>query len=162
VPPHHPAVSRRTALGAALGGVVALSGCDLELADLDPRSEPTPAGAPTASAPPADADTTLVADVVAEIGAALALADAVRRPYRKAYRPLARLHRAHLDLLDGEPPEPGAPTTAAAARAREEQLQVSLAEAAGRAGSGELARVLASMSAAVAQQLATLPAGGAS
>jgi hypothetical protein len=157
VPPDLPSLTRRTALGAALVGLVTISGCDLD--DLDPRSDPASPDAPAASAPPVDADTTLVAGVVGALSETLAAATAVRRRDRAAFRPLAQLHRRHLRELDGEPSAAvGGRVAPAALVGQEQQLQQSLAAAALAAESGELARVLASMSAAVAQQLAVLPA----
>lgn len=101
--------------------------------------------------------------------------DLVRRSFRRhpvlapALRPVAAVHRGHAELLlgavgdatnpgeaDGVPARAGAAW--AAVRRREEALQESLRAAALRAQSGALARALASMSAAVAQQRATLPA----
>ena len=76
-----------------------------------------------------------------------------------------KAHRRHVEVLEGEldgeaPPGPS-PDPAAALRgasASERELQASLVDAAGRAESGALARLLASMSASVTQHLAVLPA----
>lgn len=157
MPPHPPSTRRRTTLGVALLGLVAVAGCDLD--DLDPRSEPAPSVDPTPSAPAQDADAALVDGVVAELSAALAAAAAVGRPDRADFRPLVRLHRRHLAELEADGAEPAAGPRGSASEVlqREQQLQQRLVEAAVAAGSGELARVLASMSAAVAQQLAVLP-----
>ncbi|WP_193605515.1 hypothetical protein [Nocardioides dongkuii] len=156
MPARPPAATRRTAVGAALLGLVAVGGCDLD--DLDPRSDPAP-GSGEPSEPPADADADLVETVVTALSTALAATSAVPPRDRAALRPLARLHRRHLAELGADEPVEGgvASMTAAQVRSREERLQRRLADWAVQAESGELARVLASMSAAVAQQLA-LPA----
>lgn len=160
MPPRPAVVARRTTLGASLAGLVVLGGCDLD--DLDPRSDPDPAD-PVTSAPPEDADADLVASVVTDLTAALAAALAVR-PARAAGRPFARLHRRHLAELDEtEPASTGSPEMSAAALlGQERRLQRRLAEAAVAAESGELAATLGSMSAAVAQLLATRPTRDAS
>ena len=158
MPRRPPSVTRRTTVGATLVGLAGLgvlAGCDLD--DLDPRSDPADPDDPASSAPPEDADTLLVASVVADLTAALA---AVPRRDRAAFRPLVRLHRRHLLELDGAEQAAGLPTPAAAVLQREQQLQQRLATAAVEAESGELARVLAAMSAGVAQQLAALGAAG--
>jgi hypothetical protein len=163
--PHRPAAAtRRTALGAALGGLLATTACDLE--DLDPRSDPAPSGSPTA--PPVDADSALVAEVVADIDATVSSLP-LARSLGTLPATLTALHLAHRAELTDDPP-PALPATAtgrrlaaAPARARVRRLerahQGRLDEACLAAGSGALATLLASMSAAVAQQLATM--GGA-
>ncbi|WP_244932322.1 hypothetical protein [Nocardioides sp. W7] len=156
-----PPVTRRTTVGATLLGLAAVAGCDLE--DLDPRSDPTSPGDPVASALPEDADTTLVSGVVGDLTALLASIRAVPRGERASFRPLARLHRQHLAELDAPEETAGTSTPAPAPVAavelirEEERLQGRLTTAAVAAQSGELARLLGSMSAAVAQQLAVLP-----
>ena len=173
--PSRTPVSRRTTLvvGAvgAIGVVVLTSGCDL-----DPRAEPGPP-APTTGAPTdpaADADLVLLDDVRAGVGTALALVEATRRRHptlRPLLRPLALAHRAHDAVLadagrgsdgaqDPAPPVRGDPGRALSAlRGRETRLQRDLSDAAVQAGSGGFARVLASMSASVAQHLTLLPEG---
>lgn len=162
-----PPLTRRTALGATLVGLVAAAGCDLD--DLDPRSEPAPPDEAAPSTPP-EADALLAESVVVDLLALQVAIGQVRAGQRARFRPLARLHRRHLAELDGPAVGEGAPTSAAptsvvsaASIIRSEQrLQRRLATAAIEAESGELAVVLASMSAAVAQQLAVLaPASGA-
>ncbi len=157
MPPRPTPVARRTTLGAALVGLVAVGGCDLE--DLDPRSEPAPV-TPTTSAPPEDADVDLVEAVVTDLSAALGAASALRGADRATGRAFTRLHRRHLTELDAadEVITAGGPDRLAAVLRTERRLQRRLAEAAVAAESGELAAVLASMSAAVAQLLATAPA----
>jgi hypothetical protein len=84
---------------------------------------------------------------------------------RRQLAELAKVHRAHLEALgSSERPDRPGPRRAADADAalalvqrREQRLRGLLADRAVEAQSGRLARLLASMSAAVAQQLAVLP-----
>jgi HPt (histidine-containing phosphotransfer) domain-containing protein len=134
-------VLRRSALGLGVSGLVALSACD---GPGDPAA-PGPSHA-------ADPDVALVARVRAEIAAAHRLASAA------GSADLVALHRAHLEALDAEVPDarPVRDVPADAVRRREQRLQQQLADAALAAASGALARLLASMSAAVRQQLVVL------
>jgi hypothetical protein len=151
--------SRRTTLGGALAGVAILAGCDL--GSDEPGSTPAPA------ADPDDPDTGLVADVVDDLTATLAVVEAVRHRHgslRRQLGELAKVHRAHLEALGShERPDRSRPRAAdadgalALVRRREQRHQRLLADHAMQAQSGRLARLLASMSAAVAQQLAVLP-----
>jgi hypothetical protein len=147
-------------LGGTVVGLATLSACDLD--DLDPRGDdPTPAATTGA---PIDEDQSLVDDVVAELlrmAALVAQAQARFPGLRRSTAPWRRLHAAHLEALGGGQAATraaGRPTTAAATlrelRTQEAQLQRRLADWSVAAGSGALARLLASMSAAVAQQLA--------
>lgn len=161
--------TRRAALGGLLGGMLGLaglagvSGCDVD--DLRPPEDgPAPPSPPEPGEP--DPDQVLVETMSAEIVHALAVVAVARRFPRlePIAKRLARTHRAHLRVLAAEVEEPTAvrePTSAGAAltqvRAEEERLQRTLASAAVDAQSGALARLLASMSAAGAQHLATLP-----
>lgn len=128
-----PQLSRRVLLTAGLAGTALTSACGA-------ARSPAPGSAD-------DPDATLVDDVVARITATAALAARVPD--------LVAMHTAHLGALDAEPPVPG---TAPRARllASERQLQRFLVDASARAESGPLARLFASMSAAVSQQLAVL------
>lgn len=167
------AVSRRTAL-AAIGGLgLATAGCDAR--DLDPRSDP-PTPTVTLQAPaPADeqADLETLDQVVTETVATLALVEAVleRHPgLSDRLDPLVSLHRRHRDLLaeaakDQEPP--AAPSVQPPAkRPAALRLVVSTEEVTrGRyegwaldARSGPFARLLAGMSAGVAQHAAWVEA----
>lgn len=160
-------LGRRGVLAGALG-VAALSACDAD--DLRPpedEAEPTPSA--TTSPPEPDADLTLSEDLAYAMSTALVVVDQARRSFpglRGRLRPLARMHRAHLAVLQppdrGVPlPEPsGSPSDAlAAVRRTEDALQRRLAAASVEAGSGALARLLASVSASVAQHAAAhLPA----
>lgn len=131
--PADPQLSRRILLATGVAGAALVSGCG------DARS-PAPARAD-------DPDTALVDEVVGRITATAALSARVPD--------LVALHTAHLDALDAAPPVAGTASRARLLRS-ERQLQRFLVDAAVRAESGPLARLLASMSAAVSQQLAVL------
>jgi hypothetical protein len=132
-----------------LAGVLAvpLSGCDL-LRSSTPVTPPAPT-----------ADELLVGRVTPEIRRVRDLAAAT-----PGAESLADLHDTHLAAL-GSPapatttasPAPVSPTVAAV-RAAEISLDGILTDAALRAADGGLARLLASMAAAVAQQVALMPA----
>jgi len=152
--------SRRTALFGAVAGLVAVAGCD----DADPRNGPAvgpSTGVPAADDVP-DPDTALVEETLIRINGALAVVTAAQRRHRDlrpALRPFVRMHQEHLRAL--EQPAPGRTSSPGAAgldqvRRAEQALQRQLVDAAVRAESGALARLLASMSAAVAQRLAVL------
>lgn len=181
-PATHRSVPRRLVLGGLLvGGGAAVAGCsgdvgDVDLSRLDPRSDPP---TPTTTAElrePADADAN--ADVLtldaayAEVLATAALLEAVAQRHQRlapALQPVLRVHRAHAEVLAGAAPEdPTAstpsgrsPRTAAKAlalvRSTEESTQNRLSGWALDARSGTFARLLGSMSAAIAQQYSTLP-----
>jgi hypothetical protein len=164
---HHPvsAVSRRVVLGVTLaGGVGALTGC--EGPDVGPTG-PTSSGTPspvTQDSP----DRELVLRALASVD--LMLAALVTGPVRRAREaaPLRRLHRAHRTVLLGslggaepsEGPSAGTPMTRREIPAREEALQAELVAGSLQAQDGLVARLLAVMSAAIAQQLAVLPRPG--
>lgn len=151
--------SRRTAIALAVSTPLALAACDL-----DPPSA-TPSTAPTTAPPVPDADVVASARkaillVVASVEATVAAHPRLGRELT----PWLDLHATHLALLDEdedgeeqtvEPALP-APRPEAARRAivgAEGGLATSLADAATRAASGDLARALASMSAAVTQRV---------
>lgn len=137
--PPGPVLRRRSALALAALAAAAATGCD----DGD--------GAPAAtSTPTVDPDTALVDEVLVELARAERIATAGGRPE------WAALHRAHIAALDGPAPtgSPARAVGAAVVRRREQHLQTHLVDAAMAAESGALARLLASMSAAVAQRLA--------
>lgn len=140
-----PRLPRRSALRAGvvggLAGLVVLTACD------DNDTTPTPG-----SSPSADPDSALVEEVLAELAVAEQTATAAGE------LELATLHRAHIDALDGEMPTEaaGRAPSAEVVRRREQLLQAHLVDAAMAAESGALARLLASMSAAVSQRLAVL------
>jgi hypothetical protein len=146
VPAVVPPLTRRAALALGATGITVLTACDA-------LSEST--GGPAAPVVP-DPDVALVTETVANITATATVA---------AERPeLTAMHQAHLAALDAAPSE--TPTTTSTAttstatadqvRRAEQALQAYLAGASLRAESGPLARLLASMSAAVSQQLVTL------
>lgn len=159
--------TRRTALGGAVAtlgmGVGALTGCDL-----DPGSS----GRGPAAEPAADPDTGLVDTVLAELRDLTALVSgvgAVHPGLRRAMAGLRDLHRAHREALGDEPadepvggaqldPRTGPAQALALVRSRERRTQGKLADWSVAAESGALARLLACMSAGVAQQLVVLPA----
>lgn len=164
--PARPLLSRRTSL--ALPGLVVLgaaSACDVD--DLRPPEDgDSPSSAPsatTSSAPGGDA--AVVEEVVAALDAVLGQLLAARAvpAQRAAVVPLLRAHRRHLEALDAtSQAQPSAtPVSLEQVRAQELALRGSLVDSAGRASSGALARLLASMAASVDQHLAVLPAGGA-
>jgi hypothetical protein len=164
-------VSRRTALGATLGGTLSvpglLAGCSLD----PPRPDPS-SGAPTEPEP--DADVALLGAVLGELDATAALVAAtVDRHRRLATRlqPLLDVHASHRAVLDeaagvdqdasGAPPVPGRPVAALdRVRRSETRLTGTLRQATGDAQSGDLARALASMAASLAQHLVVLGSEG--
>ena len=167
---HSPTATRRGLLTVGLGVLgVSVAACDLQ--DLDPRS-PLPApgtGATTTASPDPDSDETLVSEVVSLITDRRARVDAVRRRHgdlRQELGPLARMHVAHLRVLDpdGSTDETDLPvlSTARSAKDRrrviqaERTLQQQVARAAERADAGQVAKVLASVSASIAQHLVAL------
>jgi hypothetical protein len=156
VPPV-PQLSRRAVLALGTTALLVVGGCT-------GSDDPTPEG----NVAPTDPDRQLVDRVVesitetaAAVTAAQTAAPALRRPTWH----LARMHEEHLAALDAAAASSTAPapaaTDAAAAlavvRRRERQLQRQLSAAALQAESGTLARLLASMGAAVSQALAALP-----
>lgn len=154
-----------------LAGLTA-AGCDLGGAGTSP-AETAPDGSPSptsttapsvADSPDSDPDAALVETVRGELAHALELVTAAGRA-RPALTgelaPFRRLHRRHLAALPGDPVEVPTPRVAGgvarvrtAVGRRERQLQRQLGEAAVSSESGPLASLLASMSAAVAQQRA--------
>ena len=128
-----PQLSRRFLLTTGVAGVGLATACGV-------ARSPTPSSAD-------DPDGSLVDEVVSRITATAALA--ARAPG------LVAMHTAHLDALDAPPPVAGLAPRARLRRS-EQQLQRFLVDASMSAESGQLARLLASMSAAVSQQLAVL------
>lgn len=170
-----PRATRRRALGTMLA--LPLSGAGLAGCDLLPgrgSPDPTPPspggrGRPGDDEEPNDAS--LLDEAVALTLAGLALVGATgqRHPgLAGALEPLEEMHTAHLAVLtrslaDDPDPAPAPPVPArppAAIRrvhGREEEGRGRLATLAGRARSGEFARLLASMAAATGQHLVPLP-----
>ena len=150
--------TRRAALAGSVAGVLAGAGCDLR-PDAAPRSE-----APSPSASAEDPDAALADEAVARSRHLLGLVLAVPHRDRRAVAGLAALHRAHLGALQapqrpGRHAGPSAKPALSSVRRAEAALQRRLARLAVSAESGQLARVLASMSAGIAAHLAaTAPA----
>lgn len=155
--------TRRTALGVALGTLVAVTGCDA-VADLSPRGDPSPAAPGSPTLPPADADADLVARVVRDVERTVAAVPR-GRGLETRVDDLRDMHAAHRVVLTGEQEfsfaTSGTPLPRTEALRRITRLerahQRRLEAAALEARSGSLAVVLAQMSAAVAQRLALLP-----
>lgn len=152
--------SRRTALGVVAGLAGLATACT-------PDRESDPGTTPSASVSPVDADQELVTETAVLLATAQVFVEALGRDVpslKNDLRPLRRLHAAHLEILGGfddsipsPPPSSGRPADALAELLRSEQsLQRRLARAAVEAESGSLAKLLASMAAAVAQHLAVL------
>ncbi len=155
------AATRRTALGGALATMLAVSACDLEA--LDPRSGPAE-GEATLD-PAIAADSTLVDEVrngLHEVIGELATLRRKRPEVRDPVSAFLGLHRAHADALGGLPDDAGPIGSKVLGdglkrlTSIESSAQRALADAAVRAESGALAKLLASMSAGVAQHLAAL------
>lgn len=159
-----PRVGRRTAvLGLAAG--VLLAGCDhgddigkpnaTATTTADASADPSP------SAREQTADERLVDEVVGGLDGAIAVLVAARRhrELRPVLTPLLKAHRQHVEALQGEATETPAATPASYEDVQhsERRLQAALVEAAGKAESGALAKLLASMSASVTQHLDALP-----
>ena len=156
---------RATRRGALVGtlAVLTATGCDA-VAPSQPV-EPGPAGdrsAQTADTE-ADPDEALVAEVRADLArASVTITSAIgaRPGLRSELAPFGTLHARHLQALDGDRPRGRRPVRGGSTAVRTEvrdlegRLQDALAAAALAAQSGPLAALLASMSAAVAQQLA--------
>jgi hypothetical protein len=169
--------TRRTTLGGALLGLTS-AGCSLDRPQ-DPagRAAGTPTGSASAQAgrdgeTGQDPDAALVDDVLAELRSLGDLTVAVARRFprlRPEAAALTDLHRAHREALGdevaagtgGPGPRSLRRLDAGAARrllrASEVRAQRRLVDAALAAESGALARLLASMSAGIAQQVAVLP-----
>jgi hypothetical protein len=131
--PVDPQLSRRVLLTAGVAGAGLVSACGV-------ARSPAPVSAD-------DPDGSLVDEVVARITATAALAARVPD--------LVAMHTAHLDALEAAPPVPGTAPLPQLRRS-EQQLQRFLVDASTSAESGGLARLLASMSAAVSQHLVAL------
>jgi hypothetical protein len=159
-----PHVGRRTAI-LGLAATVLVAGCDHG----DDIGDPVASGSPSTETPSPDApdqtpDEGLVDEVTTALNTALGVLAAAHRlrPLRATVAPVLRAHRRHLEVLGGEvEAATGSPLSADAPRLQfvrrsEQRLQATLVDAAGRAESGALAKVLASMSASATQYVATL------
>jgi len=154
--------TRRDALVGTLA-VLAATGCDAVSPPPSAETGPADADPGQTAATPVDPDEALVARVRADLArASVAVTSAVgaRPGLRTALAPFATLHSRHLRALDSDRPRGRRPVRGGGAAVREEvlqqeeRLQGALAAASSSAESGPLAALLASMSAAVAQQLA--------
>jgi hypothetical protein len=154
-------LTRRTAL-TVTAAVTGLASAACTSDSPDEPSDPT-----STSAPPVDADQELATSVAVDISVVGVFVDSLAQDFpalRSELRPLRRLHSAHAEAVGGFDDSVPAPVPLAGGRAEalaelartEQRLQRDLAAAAVRAESGTLAKLLASMSAAVAQHLAVL------
>lgn len=174
--PVRPLLRRRTVV-SGLAASVLVAGCD----NGDEIAPPAATGSTsdTTATPPTDQatdpttdpttdqspDEVLVEAAIDQLTAAFGVLVVARTfaPLRQPLAPLARAHRRHVEVLEGElggwvAPELTGPAGALrAVRRSETQLQAALVDAATRAESGALAKLLASMSASVGQHLAVLP-----
>lgn len=157
---HRAAAVPRRLLVTGLLAAGSLTACDLP-------GGPSPSAGPSgAAASPADADEQVVSDALAVLGAARDRVHATLARFPTLHddlAPLVRLHERHAAALAGRAHGRGRfilPGSASAARAgvvdAEQRLQRDLAALAVRASSGALAGLVASMAAAVAQQVAVL------
>lgn len=160
---------RPTRRAALVGGAVLLATTGCDLVGDRPGTDPDPSDSPGTSgsdaSPDADPDESLVDEVRAEIATAAAVVLAAGRGRPSVSRRVGdyrRLHDRHLAALPGETGRVRrvrvAGDDAQALRrvtTAENLLQRRLADASVAAESGPLAALLASMSAAVAQLLAT-------
>lgn len=172
--PHLLPASRRAVVGVGavtLAPVVGISLAACEVPDagrLLPADDPTGSRGAADVAPDAapDADEAVVDEAVAELAEVLGVVAAARvrhPPLRLVLADLQAVHVAHLAALEGDQRGPAAPPTADAAaalalvRRREVAHQRRLTDLSVRAGSGQLAQLLASMAAGVAQHVVVLP-----
>ena len=152
--------SRRTTIAAVLTAPLTLAACELDPPAATPPEAPTPAAVPDAEVVAAARKAILL--MVASVEAAIA----THRRLNPGLRPWLRLHAAHLEVLDdgstdgsendgivAEIPASRAPIARERLLALESVLATRLADAAQQASSGDLARALASMSAAVGQRV---------
>ena len=166
--PDRPLVRRRTVV-TGLAATVLLAGCDTG-DDISPpeSSGSSPATAETTEASEQTPDQALVDGVLAELTTALAVVAQARKTpqLKRALIPLTKAHRQHVRVLEGEltnesppGPSPDPAVSLRLVRQSERRLHVTLVDAAERAESGALARLLASMSASVTQHLSVLSSG---
>jgi hypothetical protein len=153
-----------------VAATVLAAGCDhgddIGSSPAGSSSSATPPSPPATSASARTADEALVDSTIEQLTAAFGVLVTARRfpALRRPLAPLVRAHRRHVEVLEGElrgwvAPTLSGPAAALQAVHRSERLlQGELVDAAGRAESGALAKLLASMSASVTQFLAALPA----
>ena len=164
--PGPPLLRRRTVLLGTAAVAALTAGCDHgdDIGGPTPSAGPSSPPSASASAPEQTPDEALVETVSGQLTGALGVVATARRfkPLRTTLTPLLHAHRRHIEVLEGDPgwTAPALADPAAALQAvhrSEQQLRAALVEAADRAESGALARLLASMSASVTQHLAVLP-----
>jgi hypothetical protein len=150
--------SRRAAISLAVAAPAALGACEL-----DPPSATPPQTPPPGPVPDAEVVASARTAILQMVSSLEVVQDAQRR-LGPELAPWRELHAAHLEVLDdgsvGEPlQDPGPAVDAPRARqrllAQEALLADTLADGARQAASGDLARALASMSAAIRQRLLT-------
>jgi len=168
--PSPPALTRRTAVAGVLAGLAGM--CVVTACDGNRGDDGTGPGVSDGSGTPAaDPDAALVTRVDDQLVELLTLVEALGARFGGLHarlRPWRDLHRAHLDVLDtATSPGPSSPapdlagvdspTAALRVLASHERLaHARLVDASVAARSGALARLLASMAAAVAQRLTLL------
>lgn len=143
-------------MAAVVVGSLALGACESDRGPRPPVETPT-----TAPLPDAEVVTSARESILLMV-ATLERVGAEHARLAAEIGPWLEMHAAHLAVLGGEGGDedvvgPLPPAKAAAARRRvlaaERRLAADLGDAAGRASSGDLARALASMSAAVHQRV---------
>ena len=106
--PDRPLVRRRTALTGALGGIAATllaAGCDTGDDVGGNDASESPSSSPSvAQEPEQTPDEALVDEVLAQLGAAVAVLQSSRRfkQLRPTVAPLLQAHRSHVEALEGE------------------------------------------------------------
>ncbi|MGZ5398857.1 MAG: hypothetical protein ACXWDM_02510 [Nocardioides sp.] len=153
--------TRRRALVGTLA-VLTVTGCDAVAPSPPAESGPGNSSPEQTVDSPADPDEALVAEVRADLTRAsvtVTSALGAQPGLRSELAPFGTLHSRHLQALDSDRPRGRRPIRGSAAAVRAEvrnqeaRLEAALAAGALSAQSGPLAALLASMSAAVAQQL---------
>lgn len=149
--------SRRTAIALAITVPLVLAACEFDPPSAAPSEDLT-------TAPPLP-DTEVVAGARKAILLMVTTVEATTAAHprlRADLGPWVDLHGAHLAVLDGDAEDqtvepalidPRAPAARQAVISAEGTLAASLADSAGQAASGDLARALASMSAGILQRL---------
>lgn len=150
--------SRRATIALVVAAPLGLSACELD----PPATTP-----PEAPSPPPVPDVEVVASArrtILQMVSSLEVVRLAEPRLRAELKPWLALHAAHLEMLDDgavdeplEDPGPAGDGPRARQRllAQEALVASALADGARRAASGDLARALASMSAAVRQRLVT-------
>jgi hypothetical protein len=157
-------VGRRTAV-LGLAAAALLTGCDHgdDIGGAPATSGTTTTTSRSPSTPPQTPDEQLVEQVKSALNSALGVLVTLRRApgLREVVPPLIRAHRRHLQVLEGgvtgDATGPAALPELRTVIASERRLKAALVDAAGKAESGALAKLLASISASVTQHLDALP-----